>query len=46
MGRLGLSGVTPGTLLAHDGEVTDVAGEVTLEKLPGALTVYRPLSGN
>jgi undecaprenyl-diphosphatase len=41
--RLRLSGVEPGTLLAHDGEVTEVAGEVTLEKLPEALVVYRPL---
>ncbi|MBE8476260.1 bifunctional phosphatase PAP2/diacylglycerol kinase family protein [Streptomyces justiciae] len=44
--RLRLAGVTPGTLLAYDGEVTEVAGEVTLEKLPEALTVYRPLSGS
>jgi undecaprenyl-diphosphatase len=43
--RLRLSGVAPGSLLAYDGEVTDVAGEVTLEKLPEALTVYRPLPG-
>jgi undecaprenyl-diphosphatase len=42
VGRLHLSGVAPGTLLAHDGEVTDVEGDVTLEKLPEALTVYRP----
>lgn len=46
VGRLHLSGVAPGTLLAYDGEVTDVEGEVTLEKLPEALTVYRPLPGN
>ncbi len=44
--RLDLTGVAPGTLLAYDGEVTEVAGEVTLEKLPEALTVYRPLTGN
>ncbi|MFF8971120.1 bifunctional phosphatase PAP2/diacylglycerol kinase family protein [Streptomyces sp. NPDC014995] len=43
VGRLHLKGVTPGTLLALDGEVTEVEGEVTLEKLPEALTVYRPL---
>jgi undecaprenyl-diphosphatase len=43
VGRLRLSGVAPGTLLAHDGEVTEVDGEVTLDKLPEALTVYRPL---
>ncbi|MGX1273313.1 diacylglycerol kinase family enzyme [Streptomyces phaeoluteigriseus] len=42
VGRLRLRGVSPGTLLAHDGEVTEVEGEVTLEKLPEALTVYRP----
>jgi undecaprenyl-diphosphatase len=35
--------VAPGTPLAYDGEVTEVHGEVTLEKLPEALTVYRPL---
>lgn len=46
VGRLQLSGVAPGSLLAYDGEVTDVAGEVTLEKLPEALTVYRPLTDN
>ncbi|OXY90166.1 bifunctional phosphatase PAP2/diacylglycerol kinase family protein [Streptomyces diastatochromogenes] len=43
--RLHLAGVAPGTLLAYDGEVTEIAGEVTLEKLPEALTVYRPLYG-
>ncbi|MEU6572462.1 phosphatase PAP2 family protein [Streptomyces sp. NPDC046805] len=41
--RLRLDGVAPATPLAYDGEVTDVTGEVTLEKLPRALTVYRPL---
>ncbi|MGR6973772.1 phosphatase PAP2 family protein [Streptomyces cynarae] len=41
--RLHLDGVAPGTLLAHDGEVTAVQGEVTLEAMPEALTVYRPL---
>ncbi|WP_432192168.1 bifunctional phosphatase PAP2/diacylglycerol kinase family protein [Streptomyces sp. bgisy027] len=44
--RLRLTGVTPGALLAYDGEVTEVGGEVTLEKLPEALTVYRPLTGS
>ncbi|MGW3729798.1 diacylglycerol kinase family protein, partial [Streptomyces sp. NPDC000851] len=43
VGRLRLSGVAPGTLLAYDGEVTEVEGEVTLEKLPEALVVYRPI---
>ncbi|MFE6938445.1 bifunctional phosphatase PAP2/diacylglycerol kinase family protein [Streptomyces chartreusis] len=46
VGRLRLTGVTPGALLAYDGEVTEVGGEVTLEKLPEALTVYRPLIGS
>ncbi|MGI5135792.1 bifunctional phosphatase PAP2/diacylglycerol kinase family protein [Streptomyces sp. CA-106110] len=41
--RLRLDGVAPGTPLAYDGEVTEVHGEVTLEKLSEALTVYRPL---
>nr|BBJ49611.1 hypothetical protein SAVMC3_22400 [Streptomyces avermitilis] len=40
--ELRLTGVAPGTLLAHDGEVTEVQGDVTLRKLPEALTVYRP----
>ncbi len=44
--RLHVDTVAPGTLLAYDGEVTEVAGEVTLEKLPEALTVYRPLDRN
>jgi undecaprenyl-diphosphatase len=43
VGRLRIEGVAPGTLLAYDGEVTEVSGEVTLRKSPGALTVYRPL---
>jgi undecaprenyl-diphosphatase len=46
VGRLRLDGVTPGTLLAYDGEVTEVEGRVTLEKVPEALTVYRPLHGS
>ncbi|MEU6811430.1 phosphatase PAP2 family protein [Streptomyces sp. NPDC046831] len=41
--RLHLTGVAPGTLLAYDGEVVEVEDEVWLEKLPGALPVYRPL---
>jgi undecaprenyl-diphosphatase len=40
--RLRVEGVAPGTLLAYDGEVTEVGGEVTLSKSPEALTVYRP----
>jgi undecaprenyl-diphosphatase len=43
VGRLQLTGVAPGTLLAYDGEVTEAEGEVRLEKLREALTVYRPL---
>jgi undecaprenyl-diphosphatase len=45
VGRLHLTGVAPGTLLAYDGEVMEVEDEVWLEKLPEALTVYRPLPG-
>ncbi|OIJ67867.1 bifunctional phosphatase PAP2/diacylglycerol kinase family protein [Streptomyces mangrovisoli] len=41
--RLDLAGVAPGTLLAYDGELTEVEGEVTLDKLREALTVYRPM---
>ncbi|MGC5040739.1 diacylglycerol/lipid kinase family protein [Streptomyces sp. DT190] len=44
VGRLRLDHVAPGTLLAYDGEVTEVEGRVTLEKLPEALTVYRPVT--
>jgi undecaprenyl-diphosphatase len=44
VGRLHLTGVAPGTLLAYDGEVAEAEGEVRLEKLREALTVYRPLS--
>ncbi|MFS8201295.1 bifunctional phosphatase PAP2/diacylglycerol kinase family protein [Streptomyces sp. CWNU-52B] len=39
---LRVQGVEPGTLLAYDGEVITVEGDVTLQKLPRALTVYRP----
>jgi len=41
--RLKVDGLAPGTLFAYDGEITDVQGDLTLEKLPEALTVYRPL---
>ncbi|MFJ8198345.1 bifunctional phosphatase PAP2/diacylglycerol kinase family protein [Streptomyces sp. NPDC096152] len=44
VGRLRLTGVAPGTLLAYDGEVMEVEDEVLLEKLPEALEVYRPLT--
>ncbi|MFF7788696.1 diacylglycerol kinase family protein [Streptomyces sp. NPDC007991] len=43
VGRLRLDHVAPGTLLAYDGEVTEVEGSLILEKLPEALTVYRPV---
>ncbi len=43
MKRLRLTGLAPGTPLAYDGEVTEVGGDVVVEKLPEALTVYRPL---
>jgi undecaprenyl-diphosphatase len=39
---LRLGGVAPGTLLAYDGEVAEVSGRVTVDKLPQGLTVYRP----
>ncbi|MFI9804758.1 bifunctional phosphatase PAP2/diacylglycerol kinase family protein [Streptomyces sp. NPDC052301] len=41
--RLRLTGVAPGTPLAYDGEVTVVSDELTVENMPEALTVYRPL---
>lgn len=41
---LRVSGLPPGTLMAFDGEVVPAAPAVTLDKLPGALTVYRPLT--
>ncbi|MGW5637918.1 phosphatase PAP2 family protein [Streptomyces sp. NPDC003832] len=43
VGRLLVTDVAPGALLAYDGEVIEVEGEVTLEKQAEALTVYRPL---
>lgn len=46
VGRLRLADVEPGTLLAYDGEVTEVSGDVTLEKLPEALVVYRSPAGS
>ncbi|WP_330456423.1 phosphatase PAP2 family protein [Streptomyces sp. NBC_00820] len=42
--RLRLTGLAPGTPLAYDGEIAEVRGDLLLEKLPAALTVYRPLS--
>lgn len=41
--RLRVDGIAPGTLLAYDGEVTETKGDLTLRKIPEALTVYRPV---
>ncbi|MEI5519179.1 phosphatase PAP2 family protein [Streptomyces brasiliscabiei] len=41
--RLRVDGIAPGTLLAYDGEVTEAQGDLTLRKIPEALTVYRPV---
>ncbi|QEV21262.1 bifunctional phosphatase PAP2/diacylglycerol kinase family protein [Streptomyces alboniger] len=35
--------IGPGTVAAYDGELTEVQGALLLDKLPEALTVYRPL---
>ncbi|MFD4601687.1 bifunctional phosphatase PAP2/diacylglycerol kinase family protein [Streptomyces sp. NPDC058464] len=43
LSRLRLTGIAAGTPVAYDGEVIEVAGEMTVEKLPEALTAYRPL---
>ncbi|MGA4845599.1 bifunctional phosphatase PAP2/diacylglycerol kinase family protein [Streptomyces sp. G5(2025)] len=40
---LRVDGISPGTVVAYDGEVTEVRGALVLDKLPEALTVYRPL---
>ncbi|GAA3377658.1 bifunctional phosphatase PAP2/diacylglycerol kinase family protein [Streptomyces sannanensis] len=40
--RLRVSGLAPGTLLAYDGEVTSISGELTVDKAAEALTVYCP----
>ncbi|MPY48334.1 bifunctional phosphatase PAP2/diacylglycerol kinase family protein [Streptomyces acidicola] len=40
--RLHLDRIAPGTLLAYDDEVTEISGDLTLSKLPEALTVYQP----
>ncbi|MEU7647045.1 bifunctional phosphatase PAP2/diacylglycerol kinase family protein [Streptomyces huasconensis] len=40
---LRVDGIAPGTVVAYDGEVTEVEGALVLDKLPEALTVYRPL---
>lgn len=38
-----VSGLAPGTRMAFDGEVVEAPAEFRLDKLPEALTVYRPL---
>ncbi|MEV7194762.1 phosphatase PAP2 family protein [Streptomyces sp. NPDC093510] len=43
MPRLRVDGIEAGTVVAYDGEVTRVQGSLTVDKLPEALTVYRPL---
>ncbi|MER7169777.1 bifunctional phosphatase PAP2/diacylglycerol kinase family protein [Streptomyces mesophilus] len=40
--RLRVMRLAPGTPLAYDGEVVSAGGELQLDKLPEALTVYRP----
>ncbi|MFB7273305.1 bifunctional phosphatase PAP2/diacylglycerol kinase family protein [Streptomyces sp. NPDC056244] len=40
--RLRITGIAPGTPLAFDGEVAEAPGELILDKVPEALTVYRP----
>ncbi|MFD4628837.1 bifunctional phosphatase PAP2/diacylglycerol kinase family protein [Streptomyces sp. NPDC058284] len=42
--RLRVDGLSAGTVVAYDGEVTRIQGSLTIDKLPEALTVYRPLS--
>ncbi|MFD7231663.1 bifunctional phosphatase PAP2/diacylglycerol kinase family protein [Streptomyces sp. NPDC059881] len=40
--RLRIAGLPSGTPLAFDGEVAEAPQELTVEKVPEALTVYRP----
>ncbi|MER6504429.1 phosphatase PAP2 family protein [Streptomyces sp. NPDC001455] len=40
--RVRVSGLAPGTPYAYDGEVGYARGELTIDKLPEALTVYCP----
>ncbi|WP_079023154.1 bifunctional phosphatase PAP2/diacylglycerol kinase family protein [Streptomyces odonnellii] len=42
--RLRITGIAPGTPLAFDGEVAEAPRELVLDKVPEALTVYRPQS--
>lgn len=41
--KVRLSGLTPGTPYAYDGEVASSGTELTIDKLPEALTVYCPM---
>ncbi|MFI6105210.1 bifunctional phosphatase PAP2/diacylglycerol kinase family protein [Streptomyces sp. NPDC051310] len=40
--RLRIEGLSPGTVLAYDGEVTQAPSELLVDKQDEALTVYRP----
>ncbi|MGV9880094.1 diacylglycerol kinase family protein [Streptomyces sp. NPDC003006] len=40
--RVVISGLPEGTQMAYDGEVTDAPAALLIDKLPEALTVYRP----
>lgn len=42
--QLRISGLTPGSALAYDGEVTQAPTELVVDKAVEALTVYRPLA--
>ncbi len=42
--RLRIGGISPGTPLAFDGEVTDAGASLQLDKLHEGLRVYRPLT--
>ncbi|MFE6975019.1 bifunctional phosphatase PAP2/diacylglycerol kinase family protein [Streptomyces sp. NPDC057682] len=41
--RVRVSGLTPGTPYAYDGEVAHSQGDLMIDKLPEALTVYCPM---
>ncbi|MEU1127684.1 diacylglycerol kinase family protein, partial [Streptomyces sp. NPDC005899] len=41
--RVRVSGLAPGTPYAYDGEVAHAEGELLIDKLPEALTVYCPM---
>ncbi|MGW1227686.1 phosphatase PAP2 family protein [Streptomyces sp. NPDC001478] len=42
--RVRISGLAPGTPYAYDGEVAHSQGDLMIDKLPEALTVYCPMS--